>query len=84
MSRLSPNRSPKLFQEVKPKPLEQSEADFTSEGAPPPGKVGKRGPAVAETSVDPVTPVAPGRSATLHAGTKPSPADPERSAERSS
>ena len=84
MSRLPPNRSPKPDQDEKPKPLEQSEADFTSEGAPPPGKVGKRGPAVAATPVDPVTPVAPGRKATPDVAIKPSAADPERSAERSS
>ena len=84
MSRLPPNRSPKPVQDAKPKPLEQSEADFTSEGAPPPGKVGKRGPAVAATPVDPATPVAHRRSATLDAAIKPSSVDPERSAERSS
>ena len=84
MSVLPPNRSSKPVQDVKPKPLEQSEADFTSEGAPPPGKVGKTGPAVAATPVDPATPIARRPTATRDAAMKPSPADPERSAERSS
>ncbi len=78
MSRMSPHKSPARDPKPKPKPLEQAEADFTAEGSPPPGKVGKRPPAVA------ATPVTTTGSEKRNAELRPSPADPERSGERSS
>lgn len=75
MSRFPPNQSPKPDPKPKPKPLDQAEADFTAEGSPPPGKVGKRVPAVA------LNPGARGSNARRDAASK---SDPKRSAERGS